>query len=438
MKNKETVKTLQEQFSRLSGILLENLSAKDAESNIVFSPYSVFTLLALAADASVGRTREEITDVLVNGTDFDRVLETLTDIRNQLIAGRAFTTANAVIVREDKKASINPDYPAHLRRTFDGELFAAGDMVAAVNRWVQRKSKGMIPEIADETMREMLLCLLNACSFIAKWEKEYEYRDIRNLDFHNRDGSVSRVKVLNSLEKTYIEDEHFIGFARPYKGGQFSYVVLLPKEGVTLTEELLSSIDYSALLKGKENTEALVLMPEFQITSDVDLTGLCRELGIRTIFTPEADLTPVSSEWLRAEGILHKAHIEVDREGTKAAAVSMMYMIAGCAPSELPEIIDVDVDRPFLYAIVHHESGLPVFVGAVNHLEPFDGDDNLTDEEKEALCKPVYDRICKMILDEDGLVLVELDYRIYDMVAEAYESHDLKTLKELEMELGKL
>ena len=87
MKNKETVKTLQEQFSRLSGILLENLSAKDAESNIVFSPYSVFTLLALAADASVGRTREEITDVLVNGTDFDRVLETLTDIRNQLIAG---------------------------------------------------------------------------------------------------------------------------------------------------------------------------------------------------------------------------------------------------------------------------------------------------------------------------------------------------------------
>ena len=431
------IENLKKQMNRLAGILLEQLGGEDAEANTVFSSYSIFTLLAMAADATAGETREEILDAILGGADPEQVLGALKEIREQLTAGQAFTEANAVIIREDKKDSITPGYPEHLRKLFGGELFASDDMVSAVNRWVNRHSKGMIPEIVDESMKEMLLCLLNACTFIARWEDEYEYYDIKNMDFHNRDGSVSRVKALRSGEDVYIENSCFTGFAKPYKGGQFSYVVLLPKKVVRLTEEVISSLDYSELLKGVENTQASVLMPEFRITADYDLTGLCKKLGIRRIFTPEADFSPASREWLMAEQIKHKAHIEVDREGTKAAAVTAMMVVGGGVPTEWPEIKDVTVDRPFLYAVVHNETGLPVFVGTVNRLEPAEGDDLLTDDEKEALCKPVYDSICGVILYKDGSPKAEYDYRLLDKIVEAYEEHDLKALKEIEEQLKK-
>ena len=434
--NTPAIEELKKQFSRLSGILLERTIGKDPEKNTVFSPYSVFSLLALAADASAGQTRDEITNALLDGTDFDHTLEALKDVRKDLIEGKAFTDATAVIIRKDKKSTINPGYPDHLRQSFDGKMFSTENMVTTVNNWVCRKSKGMIPVIADNSMKEMLLCLVNACSFIAKWQIEYRKTDIQNMDFHNRDGSVSRVKALHSYEDTYIENEQFIGFAKPYKGEQFSYMVLLPKEGLALKKELLSTIDYSALLKGTENMLANVLMPEFIIDSDYDLTSLCREMGIRSIFTPDADLSPVSSEWLMAEGIRHKAHIKVDREGTKAAAVTATSVFAGFAPCKLPETKEVYVDRPFLYAIVHHETGLPVFVGTVNHLEPYDGEDRLTNAEKESLCEQIYDSILRRLKVKNGSEWVNADDTFYNHVEDAYSDLNLDALMELKAELN--
>lgn len=75
----------------------------------------------------------------------------------------------------------------------------------------------------------------------------------------------------------------------------------------------------------------------------------------------------MSSEWLKADAVIHKARIEVDRQGTKASAVSAMVVVAGCAP-DYDRIKYVALNRPFLYAIVHEKTGLPVFAGILNRL----------------------------------------------------------------------
>lgn len=89
-------------------------------------------------------------------------------------------------------------------------------------------------------------------------------------------------------------------------------------------------------------------------------------MGIRTTFTPEADFSPLSSAQLMVDAIIHKAHIEVDSQGTKAAAITEEVMV-GCCPNF--DAKEVYLDRPFVYANMHVETRLPVFVGVLNHVD---------------------------------------------------------------------
>ena len=379
-----TVPELVDRIRIFTGILLQALLKGIPDGNIVFSPYSIFTLLLLAADASAGRTRSEIADAVLNGLDFDRSLDLLENyIRKDLRRDNQFSSASAVMVRNDKKDSINPGYPEHLRKAFDGELFAGEDLIAEVNNWVLGKSRGLIPPIADDSMKEMLLCLLNACAFLAGWEKEYKPDSVLYDDFHNADGSVSRAVMLKSHETAYIENKWFTGFEKPYAGNAFSYAVLLPKKHGPLTEETLAKIDFSSCLSGRITADVRVTMPEFRISSDYDLTGICKNLGIKTAFTPQADFSPMSSEWLKADSVRHKAYIEVDREGTRAAAVTKVRMPIGGMAALHPEVKEITVDRPFVFEIVHRFTGLPVFVGLVNSL-PDSHQTSAADSQKAA------------------------------------------------------
>ena len=107
------------------------------------------------------------------------------------------------------------------------------------------------------------------------------------------------------------------------------------------------------------------VMPEFKFEYARELKPLCKALGIKEVFTDKADFSPASREPLKVDAILHKAHVEVDRKGTKAAAVTMAGLVcAGAAVMEEAKI--VCLDRPFIYAIMHKETKLPVFAGIMN------------------------------------------------------------------------
>ncbi len=351
----------------------------DLAGNMVFSPFSIIMLLSIVADAVSGETKREVMDILGSDLDYENYRNMISTMQGvfadeithdpgekQHKTGSHVISANAVCVQEKIKDSITPGYEKRLS-SYGGRLFASKDIVKDVNIWVKENTKGMIPEVADESMSRMLLCMMNAVAFEADWAKKFDEDDIYEDDFMNADGSVSEVSMMKSTEHIYIENDFYTGFVKPYKGLEYSYMALLPKEkSPSFMKRSMENLDFSKLLREVTDTKVYVKMPEFKYDFGKELTSLFKNMGVQTLFTPQADFTPMSSEWLEMESILHKAHIEVNRKGTKAAAVTMGALCFGCLPMT-EEYKEVTLNRPFIYAIIHNETGLPVFAGVVNH-----------------------------------------------------------------------
>ncbi len=359
--------TYSEQYNALSRQLLEKLYADRKDENLVFSPFSVLTMLAIAADATAGNTRDEITRILSSELPYEDVLSALKEIRKAFGENKVFSSANAVCVNKRNEAFIVPSYAAHCQKEFGGKLFSSADIVSDVNKWVKKNTRGMNDEIADDSMRDTAAFLLNAAAFDSKWAIPYTEDDIEYEEFHNSDGTIQETTMLDSRERSYIENDAFTGFVKPYKNYDFSFMALLPKkESSEGMKRALRGLDFSKAFRSCTRTTVFASLPEFEYAFGEDLTSYCKSLGIKEIFTDHADFSPLSSEWLKLDSILHKARIEVDRKGTKAAAVTAAVVEAGALPVYDHKI--VDLDRPFVYAIMHNETGLPVFAGIVNTL----------------------------------------------------------------------
>lgn len=353
-------------YNEIARLFLERFAKGKKNENIVFSPMSIILLLGIVADAVQGEARDEILDVIGGDFYYEDLLTVLKKIQAEATKTGSLMSSNAVCVKESISKSIRPEYSNRLKDIFEGKLFMSADIVRDVNAWVKEKTKGMIEKAADESMNQMMACLMNAIAFGAEWMEEYEDDDIHEDEFNNADGTVSEVQMLESAEDTYIEDEFFTGFVKPYKDEKYAYMALLPKKkkSASFLHRALNQIDFSKLFSEATYETVYVTMPEYKYDFGEDLTGLLKNMGISTLFTPEADFSPMSSEWLKVDAIVHKAHIEVDRQGTKAAAVTMAFVVAGCAPSM--DFKSVVLDRPFVYAIMNTETKLPVFAGIFN------------------------------------------------------------------------
>ena len=357
-------------YNAFTSDLMQRYIKSRKGENVILSPLSILALLSIASDATAGETSAEIKMFLDNGEASPDFGAWLLDIQKSFSSSKVISIANAVCIQKKISESIRPEFIEKLRNDYAGELFASEDIVSAVNKWVRKATNGMIDQIAEDSMKDMLTCLLNAVSFEAKWREEYEENDIYDDEFTDADGNVKEVPFLHSSEQYYIEDDSFPGFTRPYKDTGFVFMALLPKKkrSQSFLVRALKDTNLTDLYQSRTDQYDLsVSMPEFESSFNDDLTAFCREVGIEKVFTEEADFTPMSSEWLKADSIIHKARIEVNRQGTKASAVSAMVVVAGCAP-DFDRMKYVELNRPFLYAIVHEETGLPVFTGILNRL----------------------------------------------------------------------
>lgn len=347
-------------YNEFTRDLLVNFS-KD-KGNTVLSPCSILVLLCMAAELTDTETKEQILNIISKDCSYDEVKDAISELTRELSKDPTMRVANALCINAKIADTIKEDFKDNLTKDFDAKIFDSKNIVNDVNKWVSEKTKGMIKQIADPSMKSMLACLMNAVCFDAKWQEPYEEYDICKDDFTNYDGSVSEVTMMSSSEYGYIKNERLQGFVKPYKGNRYSFMALLPKK-ISYDELLdcLKDLDFSKLFKEKQNTEVKVDMPEFKHDFSKNLTEYLEKLGMKKIFTPSADFSPMTDEWIKAEGIIHKAHIEVDRKGTKAAAVTAMVMPDGCAPDF--DIPSVRLDRQFIYAIMNNETGLPVFAG---------------------------------------------------------------------------
>ena len=245
----------------------------------------------------------------------------------------------------------------------------AGD----INAWVNEHTDGMIESVLDDIPPEAVMYLVNALAFDATWVSPYDEGAVEEGTFTAADGTQQKAQMMSSTEDLYLEDGEAAGFVKPYREGSFAFVALLPPEGMSVQ-------DYAATLTGERLQDILddarpaavqATMPKFESEFGTDLSTSLKALGMPDAFDPDvADFTRLSedADALCIGSVLHKTHIAVDEQGTKAGAATVVGMskMSAMGPDEEKTVC---LDRPFVYLIVDQQANLPVFIGTLTTLE---------------------------------------------------------------------
>ncbi|WP_455137915.1 serpin family protein [Thermophilibacter sp.] len=190
--------------------------------------------------------------------------------------------------------------------------------------------------------------------------------------FTREDGTERTAHMMHATEGLYLESDLATGFIKSYADDELAFVGLLPREGTSVSD-LVSDLDGASLrslLLPVDNTIVHIGLPRLELTYENGLANDLRALGMTGAFDPElANFSPMGSSDdgpLYVGEVLHKTHVEVDEEGTRAAAATEVEMLSGAsALSDPPQEREVILDRPFVFLIVDQRTETPVFIGTV-------------------------------------------------------------------------
>ena len=349
----------------------------EGKANHLISPLSAMICLAMLANGAEGETLAQMETAL--GMPIDELNESLYAYTQGLYVGEdcKVSLADSIWYRDAERLTVKEDFLQTCADWYAAQQYATPfDETTRkdINNWVKKYTDGMIDTMLDDPIPpDTVMYLINALVFDAKWLVEYEKTAIEKREFTSLDGQAARVDTLHSDESTYLTLEGGQGFARPYKGGQYSFVGLLPDQGVNVYD-LAATLDgaaWMAMWAERCTTTVRVRIPEFSYESFIPLRPVLEEMGITHLFDPDlADLTGMATSSagnIYCSAVYQKTYIEVNRRGTKAAALTWAEN-KDCASPDVAEVRYVYLDRPFIYAIVDNQTGLPLFVGVVTVL----------------------------------------------------------------------
>ena len=351
--------------------------------NALISPYSVMQALSMTANGAAGDTRTEMENVLGGGMPMEELNQYLLSQRKRSINPEyndynkwQMSTANSIWAIDDKsRIDVRPEFIQNCVDYYDSEFYIAPfdkTTLDDVNGWVNDKTHEMIPSILDHIGDNDVMYLVNAVAFEAEWMEPFMDYQINKGEFTSYNGEIQKADMLCSWEH-YIGDENTNGMVKAYSGGRYEFAALLPDESMTIDQyiEELTPEKLNGLLTQKNyDIKADIKLPKFSYDYENELSGELESMGMPTAFSDDADFTNMSSiadrHPLHIDRVIHKTFIDLDENGTKAAAATLVAMVDGEAMAR--EIKEVNFDRPFVYCIFDAQTYVPVFIGAVNSL----------------------------------------------------------------------
>lgn len=349
--------------------------AETAQKTLLVSPLSILTALTMTANGAAGNTLKEMEDILGSGSlnleDLNAYLHTYLNTLPSSEKAK-FSFANGIwfkdqadFVVKDAFLQKNADYfKAAIRKApFDDTT------VREINQWVDQHTDHMIPEILKTLPETTLMILINALAFDAKWEAPFDRAEAISGPFINLAGGEDQAEYMYGEEYLYLEDESTTGFMKPYQGDSYRFVALLPKDekGFESWIKGMSGEHLQALLAGVSQEKTYISLPKFSYDYSASLSKVLMDLGIKDSFSDSADFRGISEETkLYISDVIHKTHIDLDSDGTRAAAVTAV-MVDAAAMIEDPKY--VNLDRPFMYMIIDTATNLPIFMGTVTGFE---------------------------------------------------------------------
>lgn len=361
-------------------LLNESRSEYEGDALLV-SPLSALLALAMTANGAEGETLAEMEKVLGGGMSIEELNKQLFNYSASLSStdDAKFNLANAVWVTSSPTFSINRNFVSAIENTYDADVIAADlpSAIPAINNWAKEETFGMIPSILKEgdLDRDTIMVLLNALAFDALWQQQPSDSACFDGNFTTVNGNVQTAKFMWAEANGYIEGKNEVGIVKNYKGGKYAFIALLPEGNV---------YDYAASLKGEdflklydkretEDVEISAKMPHFSFDCSIEMRKVLEKMGMPIAFdSASADFDAMGHSELGniyIDRVIQKTHIDLDNSGTRAAAVTAVIMEPECAAPDNIKYYRVELDRPFVYAIVDTEAGLPIFIGVCDNIK---------------------------------------------------------------------
>ena len=345
---------------------------KEPGENLFFSPFSISSALAMTYGGAQGTTAVEMAEVLhfpVSQDELHPLFGTL-NRRLPLAAektGQRLSIANGLCLTGGE---VSDGFKELLRTHYNGELFG-GDL-EEINGWVSRKTEGKIPRILESLDPNSVCVLLNAIYFKGLWARPFK-PDRTEVQPFFVDGGKVQVQIMSQTDDfRLLRGNNNDALALPYRGQALSMVILLPRrhDGLEALENMLTPAalgHWLARLDAQRVQEVRVELPRFKLETSYGLAAPCRALGMREAFERNvADFRgmgwPKGDLWISQ--IKHKAFVEVNEEGTEAAAATAVEMGTFGIPEPPPVF---RADHPFLFLIRDHQTGTILFMGRLAH-----------------------------------------------------------------------
>jgi serpin B len=360
--------------------LFDELCADSPDSNVFISPLSISTALTMAYSGSDGTTEEAMrntlgyrdltTEEIEEG--YENLLMSLAGVDNKV----QLSIANSVWVQEDFDEVVYEEYKETLETHYMSEYYARPFNQATVNElndWVNEKTEGKIDKILDQIDPQNVMFLLNAIYFKADWTNQFEESKTQKRDFALTDGTIVQVDTMAQKEDfKYSNGNDYAACRLPYGREQVAMYVFLPDREVALDDfmETLDPDSLNEIIDGMHEVSDLKLrLPKFKFEyGKKRLNDALSNMGMEVAFNPyEANLSKIAkiqANNLYIDFVDHKALIEVDEEGTVAAAVTNVGITIESAPISETEFY---VDRPFFFIIRDDRTGTILFMGRITN-----------------------------------------------------------------------
>jgi serpin B len=380
----ESIDAVAEANTKFAYVLYQTLKSdkENMDQNIFFSPYSISTALALTYEGAKGTTADEIRSVF-HFPENDAVRQ---EGYRDIISGlnnpdAAYTLKTANALWAEKAYPFLSAYTKTAEQSYRAEvrnmdfIFAPDASRETINQWVESQTEDRIQNLLPEGAITPLtrLVITNAIYFKGTWVLQFDKNETQPAEFRSESGEYVTADMMYRNDKkaryAYAETDDLQLLRMPYEhesGKALSMLVLLPKDGkITTAETALGTKGLEDAVFSMETRQVEVLFPKFTLETTYSLSNTLKTMGMPTAFGSDADFSGMDgTRNLSISGVNHKAFVDVNEEGTEAAAATSVEM--GVTSMPVGEIVPVfRADHPFVFQITDDETGMLLFMGRI-------------------------------------------------------------------------
>lgn len=359
--------------------LFQEVAKEHPEANVLVSPFSVKTALTMTYNGAAGDTKKEMGKALgfAGLGSVEQVAAREQLVLNSLRQPGMNTQleiANALF--GEKSIKFKPDFVSVNKQYFGAEVnsldFKSPDAVNIINGWVSEHTHEKIPTIIDQVGDDAILYLINAIYFKGAWQHKFDKALTKPGDFQLSNGSTKKVAMmhLSRDDFRYYETGGFKMISLPYSDGRLSMYIIMPGKESSLAafEASLTPQMWDDLVNRVHKSEGRLTLPRFKIEDKMTLKEILCRMGLEVAFDQnKADFSEMSDlkQRIYISQVFHKTFMEVNEQGTEAAAATAVEMSPTMAMANPPPPFEMVVDRPFLIALRDNKTDSLLFMGHV-------------------------------------------------------------------------